>query len=342
MSEEMKRAFESTDPHRPREADVIVAEVVRGTIFLDESRRLRTVWRFLIFGTSFMALQIGVGMVVSVILLVGLIVSGNLEQLSDPQQLEQVLAGVIEEWTPLLMAIVALPLTAMTFGLLFVCRRYLDRRSIASVGFVRRGLGGSVLAGCLTGLTPIAIAAGILAVTGGMRFGGFGFSIMAIVMIPTLVAMAFMEEIVFRSYLLQNLLDIQRPVFGVVFTSLVFWIVHALNPHVWSSAIIPLNMFGAGVILALAYLVARNIWFPTALHFGWNAAQGPLLGLPVSGMKMDGFIRLHAAETTPAWLTGGDFGLEASLVVTGLEVAMIGVFLVLLRRPTSRNREEST
>ena len=92
--------------------------------------------------------------------------------------------------------------------------------------------------------------------------------------------------------------------------------------------------------MTLAYLVAKNIWFPTALHFGWNAAQGPLFGLPVSGMKMDGFIQLHAAEAAPAWLTGGDFGLEASLVVTVLEVAMIGVFLCLLRRPTSRELRE--
>lgn len=331
MSGDTDQPFETSD--HPQEAEVTVAELVhKRTFFLDESRRLRTAWRFLIFGASFVVLEIAVGLVAGIVLLVVLLASGEPDWLGDPQQLEQNLAGVIEEWTPVLLTVVAAPLTAMTFGLLFVCRKYLDRRSLTSTGFVRRRMVASLLAGTITGLTVITAASAIVIGVGGIRFEGVGFSIMAAMMIPTLVLMAFMEEIVFRSYLLQNLVDIDRPVFGVLFTSVVFWIAHALNSHFWSSALIPLNMFGAGVVLSLAYLVSKDIWFPTGLHFGWNAAQGPLLGLPVSGMKLDGFVQLHAEENAPAWVTGAEFGLEASAAVTIVNVVLIAGFLFALRR----------
>ena len=60
----------------------------------------------------------------------------------------------------------------------------------------------------------------------------------------------------------------------------------ALNPNAWSSPLIGVNLFGAGVLLALAYMLSGNIWFPTVVHFAWNFAQGVLLGIPVSGIAI--------------------------------------------------------
>ena len=91
-------------------------------------------------------------------------------------------------------------------------------------------------------------------------------------------------------------------------------------------------MIGAGVILALAYIISGNIWFPTALHFGWNFAQGVLLSIPVSGLAIDGFFRLQASPSAPQYLTGGEFGLEASAATTLVELVMIALLVAVAAR----------
>ncbi len=306
----------------------IVPAVVAGEpgFFLDETQRLRTVWRFLIFGAGFVIINLAIGVVGGIAAGIWLIVTQGPEAFQQLDSLEK----QIEQYTPHIMAVAALPTTAVMLAWVIICRKYLDRRSIASMGFVRLTWR-SVILGLIVGLLPIVAAAGAVAAAGGFTMTGAGFSVIAGVLVPTLILMAFTEEVVFRSYLLQNLLDIRRPVVGVIFTSFFFWLAHSLNPHVWSSAIVPVNMFGAGVILALAYMLSRNIWFPTALHFSWNFAQGILLSLPISGIAVEGVIRLRANDGAPTWLTGGDFGLEASIVVTAVELVMIGGFLLLLR-----------
>lgn len=319
--------IDATNDDSVPQAEIVPAEVAAEPgFFLDETQRLRTVWRFLIFGAGFVIINVAVGVVGGIAAGIMLIVTQGPEAFEQLDGLEK----QIEQYTPHIMAVAALPTTAALLALVIICRKYLDWRSVASMGFVRLTWR-SVILGLVIGLLPIVAAAGAVAAAGGFTVAGTGFSVIAGVLVPTLILMAFAEEVVFRSYLLQNLLDIRRPVFGVVFTSFFFWLAHSLNPHVWSSVIIPVNMFGAGVILALAYMLSRNIWFPTALHFSWNFAQGVLLSLPISGIAVEGVIQLRANAAAPEWLTGGDFGLEASIGVTIAELVMIGVFLLLLR-----------
>jgi hypothetical protein len=56
-------------------------------------------------------------------------------------------------------------------------------------------------------------------------------------------------------------------------------------------------------------------------------------------MKLEGFVQLRAVEGAPVWLTGGEFGLEASFAVTVLELVLLGAFLCVLRsRSMTANR----
>jgi hypothetical protein len=52
------------------------------------------------------------------------------------------------------------------------------------------------------------------------------------------------------------------------------------------------------------------------LHAAWNFCQGTVYGIPVSGMKADGW--LVSTRTGPDWLSGGGFGAEASVVALAL------------------------
>jgi hypothetical protein len=59
------------------------------------------------------------------------------------------------------------------------------------------------------------------------------------------------------------------------------------------------------------------------LHAAWNFTQGVVLGIPVSGFALKGFL----ASTTqgPVWLSGGEFGAEASVLM--LSMCLIAGFL---------------
>lgn len=300
-------------------------------LFFDATRRLRTFWRFVIFGAGFVGVQVIASVVVGVGLVAYLLVNGSMPRNTE---FPQFLSKVEREWMIPLQIAAALPVTALMTAWTLFCRRQLDRRSIWSLGLTQPGWRptNSVIGGLLFGLLPLAAGALCLLALNGYRFTGTSVSTQTALLVPTFILMAFLEEIVCRGYLLQNLLDLGRPVFGVIFSSSVFWLVHAFNPSVWSSPLIPLNLFGAGVSLALAYRVAGNIWFPTAMHFGWNFAQGVVFEIPVSGLRTDGLIDLELTGSAPNWLTGGAFGLEASVIVTVIELGLSTFFLVLLMR----------
>jgi hypothetical protein len=91
-------------------------------------------------------------------------------------------------------------------------------------------------------------------------------------------------------------------------TSVPFAIGHLWNPNV-APVITFANTAVAGVWLALTYLRTRSLWFPLGVHWSWNWALGSLFGLPVSGLRI-GSPLLQATDLGPAWLTGGQYGIE--------------------------------
>ena len=325
---------ESQKPPSGRDSVRTLGEDI-AVIFLDGTRRLRTVWRFLIFGAACVGATFA--SIVLTILYVLFVMLPRDAPIFAEQEIpaEDRFVQIFAQPTAELFAISTVASLPPFLLVVLACRVLLDRRSIASMGFRWSwpSLTVSPAAGLVVGVLPILMIAGVV-------WGGGWFLIdVAVPPAPplvwlsaSLVLAAFMEEIIFRAYLLQNLVDVRRMVFGVLFTSVVFWIVHSLNPHIYTSPWPAANLFGAGVLLALAYLVSGNIWFPTAMHFGWNFAQGPLLGIPVSGITFEGMLSLTPAEGSPDWLTGGEFGLEGSALTTAALAVMIAVFLAILLR----------
>ena len=58
--------------------------------------------------------------------------------------------------------------------------------------------------------------------------------------------------------------------------------------------------------------MTRNLWLPIGLHAGWNVTQGFVWGVPVSGNPFVGMV--ESGLYGPDWLSGGAFGLEASVI----------------------------
>jgi hypothetical protein len=72
-------------------------------------------------------------------------------------------------------------------------------------------------------------------------------------------------------------------------------------------------------------MLTRSLWLPIGLHAGWNIMQGPVFGVPVSGNPAHGLLRSRLSG--PTLLSGGSFGLEASIIALTICTAA-GVWFV--------------
>jgi membrane protease YdiL (CAAX protease family) len=141
--------------------------------------------------------------------------------------------------------------------------------------------------------------------------------------ILVLLSGALAEELMFRGYPFQHLDEGIGAVGAIAVFSLLYGLLHLLNPGPGRWGVV--NTILIGVLLSIAYLRTRSLWLPWGIHFGWNATLGSIIGLPVSGFR---FFSVFARTTAtgPWWVTGGSYGVEAS--VTGTFAVLAGILIV--------------
>jgi len=225
----------------------------------------------------------------------------------------------------LLMAqgVLLVPLTALTAWLLL---RLADRRSFRNLGFWFYGGWGKELAlGLGGGAAMISVVVGVTAAFGGAEWHLREVDPMVLLRgfiwaVALFVPAATFEELLFRGYPFQRLVESWGAPISVVAISGLFGLGHASNPNAtWFTVA---NTILAGIWLAQAYLKTRALWYPIGLHFSWNFIMAYVYSLPVSGIKLSNQL-LTATDHGPQWLTGGDYGPEGSILCTGVLVVAI-------------------
>ena len=82
------------------------------------------------------------------------------------------------------------------------------------------------------------------------------------------------------------------------------------------------------MLLGAAYMLTRRLWMSIGFHMSWNYTQSGIFSGIVSGGDSDpGLIR--STIEGPVALTGGSFGLEASLIAF-LLCTTTGVVLLIM------------
>lgn len=118
------------------------------------------------------------------------------------------------------------------------------------------------------------------------------------------------EEIIMRAFLQNQIHRYFGAWPGLVASALVFGLLHAgNNAFTWIAGV---EIVLGGLLMGQLYLYCQNIWAPFALHAVWNFLQSTVLGFAVSGM--DTYRVFDLKISGPEWLTGGDFGLEGSIL----------------------------
>ena len=183
------------------------------------------------------------------------------------------------------------------------------------------------LRGVVFATALVLLADALIIATTGIRQGR-GTGLAGWELIAVFVPAAVHEEVVFRGYVFQKLRAWNRGA-AIGFTSVLFGALHYNNHGI--TAVAMLNLFLAGVLLALAYERFERLWFPIGIHLAWNILSGPILGFGVSGYVARATL-FRTIGSGPAWITGGAFGIEGSLWMAAVETA--GIFL--LRRRLER------
>ena len=215
-----------------------------------------------------------------------------------------------------------------------------DGRPPGALGFaLSRAAISETFSGLGLGAVLIAVAVVLLLVTGSAAFApdagnpvGYLTSLTWTLLYFYLAAAY--EEIWFRGYGFQALVEGVGAWPAAIASSALFSLLHAANPNFGFAAFA--NIFLAGLMLALAYLRTRSLWFVTALHAGWNWAMASLFAFPVSGLTIIDTPLYDAVESGSDWWTGGEFGPEAGVV--GTLALLVGLW-VLIRGPAPRESE---
>lgn len=174
-------------------------------------------------------------------------------------------------------------------------------------------------AGIIACVLPIAIFGGLyLSWSGSLDHWG-----LLVLDVITLAVAALAEEVAFRGYPFQRLIEATGPVTATLLASLAFGALHIHNPGATAGSTVTTVL--AGWLMALAYLRTRALWVGWGFHFGWNAAMGLLFGLPVSGLTIFSPV-IHTNSYGPLWLTGGSYGPEGSAV--GIVVLFVLLFVM--------------
>jgi membrane protease YdiL (CAAX protease family) len=186
-----------------------------------------------------------------------------------------------------------------------------------------KGLGLGLLFGFLLFSLVVGVAA-IADVYNIIGEGGTGALVAAL--IATAILPGFMEEMLFRGILFRWLEEFGGSWFALALTSALFGLGHIFNPNATALSAFAIAL-EAGVLLGAAYMLTRSLWMPMGLHAAWNFTQGEIFDVPVSGLDSHGLV--EAQLSGPQILSGGAFGLEASLIAMAIATTA-GVALVVL------------
>ncbi|MEU4685763.1 CPBP family intramembrane glutamic endopeptidase [Streptomyces xinghaiensis] len=227
-------------------------------------------------------------------------------------------------WLALACGITTAVLAVLVYG--WVVRRT-ERRPSTEVAL--EGAGAATGRGVLIGVALFGAVIAGLAFPGYYEIHGIGTVTGAVGLFGLMAGASVTEEVLFRGVLFRIIEERTGTGISLAATSVLFGLLHLLNPHagLWGAVTIAI----AGAMLGAAYAATRTLWLPIGLHFGWNFAAAGIFSTEVSGNDTPQGL-LDASVSGPAVLTGGDFGPEGSLYTVLFTALATAVFLWRARR----------
>jgi len=214
------------------------------------------------------------------------------------------------------------------FGVYVGYAHFVEQRPVTELavdGMWRQfGIGVLIGAGLYTACELVLMALGIYRITG---LNPWGYLVPAIAMA---ISSSVFEELLFRGLLFRAVETWLGSWAALVVSSLVFGLTHLINPEATLVGALFIAV-EAGLLLAAAYMLTRRLWLSIGFHMAWNYTQSAIFSGIVSGNDAaPGLIR--STIKGPALLTGGNFGVESSVLALVLCTTTGIVMLVMAVR----------
>lgn len=221
----------------------------------------------------------------------------------------------------------ALVLLMVTIGLAIYIGfvHFVERRPVRELSLP--GMGREFGSGLLLGVGLYTASVLILMLLGVYRIDGFNSWLFLLPTLPMAISSAFLEELIHRGVLFRITEEYMGSWIALVATSLFFGLRHMGNEDATLQGALFISV-EAGVLLAAAYMLTRRLWLSIGFHMAFNYTQVAIFSGEVSGNALHPGL-LRTVTEGPELLTGGKFGLEASLAVF-LLCTVTGVFLLVM------------
>ena len=144
------------------------------------------------------------------------------------------------------------------------------------------------------------------------------------------VVTPFTEELVFRGVVFRILEGVFGSWVALVLSSLWFGYVHSGNSGETFIGLAAIAIV-FGPMLAAPYMVTGRLWISIGIHIAWNYTMGKIFSGAVSGSTVSSGL-FKTTFQGPELLTGGNAGMEGSLIAILVGVTFTVVMLILAVR----------
>jgi membrane protease YdiL (CAAX protease family) len=167
-------------------------------------------------------------------------------------------------------------------------------------------------AGLLLGAGLAALSFAVLAALGAYRLDGVNVvGLMILAPLAELILVGMAEEMIFRGVIFGVTERSLGSKAAIVISALLFSLAHLPNEGFTVLAVAVIAAYG--VLQAALYMRTRRLWVCIGTHVAWNYCVSQVFSATVSGHAANGGL-LRGELSGNALLTGGAFGIEASLI----------------------------
>jgi len=216
----------------------------------------------------------------------------------------------------------------------WVVLRFFMKKGIGFVGFTRGKNGRNILLGIGLGFISQIVAVSLMCIMGWYHLEGFSwqFKTAGAISFAVLYALVFcfetgfIEELIFRGFVLNLFAKRHSVTIGVVVSSVLFGVVHFsgfTEEFSWWLSII--SSVGAGLLFAQSYLLFNNIWVPISFHAGWHFAMR-FFGSP--GLAANDAMFLVTSVDGPSNWVATKSGGAGLTEIAGMVVVSLIMFII--------------
>ena len=210
-----------------------------------------------------------------------------------------------------------------------------EKRNLRSLGFTGKIF--DYLNGAVIAIALLAVIVGAGLATKVLRFDGMiasaNTSYLAL-LFGAFVIQSLAEEILSRGFLLPSLAKKTSLPVAILVSSTAFALPHLASVVEAEGAFAVIgvaNLYLVSLVFSMLFLLRSNIYIVAGLHCVWNFVLYGVMGLAVSGSEANPDALMAFEVTGENLLSGGIYGLEASIVTTAV-LGIVSVILVTLYR----------